>query len=215
MELPNAKFMEPASLRLNFSSSFPNEYTGLTGFTLLMDGSKRIDMLKIKNKLYGPAFYSGNQSWKDKGFDIKIKLLNQSYYFPHIAVGLRDIAGNGNFSSEYFVATKSFGNLDVTSGIGFGVLGSDNSIRNPLTSIDEGFESRSGDFGLGGDFRIGNWFSGPAAIFGGLEYSVKKYGLKFIAEYDTSNPDKVLLTLCQLKAGLILVSTTTFLIVFN
>lgn len=188
MELPSAKFMEPASLRLNFSASFPNEYTGLTASPFSwMEASYRY--AEIKNKLYGPAAYSGNQSWKDKGFDLKIKLLNQSYYFPHIAVGLRDIAGNGNFSSEYIVATKSFGNLDVTSGIGFGVLGSDNSIRNPLVSIDQGFKSRSGEFGLGGDFRVGNWFSGPAAIFGGLEYSIRKYGLKFIAEYDTSNPD--------------------------
>ena len=130
-------------------------------------------------------------------------------------MGLRDIAGNGNFSSEYFVATKSFGNLDVTSGIGFGVLGSDNSIRNPLTSIDEGFESRSGDFGLGGDFRIGNWFSGPAAIFGGLEYNIRKYGLKFIAEYDTSNPDINSFNPMPVKSRINLGSTTTFLIVFN
>ena len=102
---------------------------------------------------------------------------------------MRDIAGNGNFSSEYIVATKSIGNFDLTSGIGFGILGSDNSIRNPLTSLDESFNVRSGDFGQGGDLRIGNWFSGPAAIFGGMEYNIRKYGLKLVAEYDTSNPD--------------------------
>ena len=80
MELPSAKFMEPASLRLNFSASFPNEYTGLTASPFSwMEASYRY--AEIKNKLYGPAAYSGNQSWKDKGFDIKIKLLNQSYYF--------------------------------------------------------------------------------------------------------------------------------------
>tara|TARA_Y100001970_G_scaffold80636_1_gene102384 strand:+ start:4717 stop:6852 length:2136 start_codon:yes stop_codon:yes gene_type:complete len=188
MELPNAKFMEPASLRLNFSASFPNEYTGVTATPFSwLEASYRY--AEIKNKLYGPAAYSGNQSWKDKGFDLKIKLLNENFYLPAVAVGLRDIAGNGNFSSEYIVATKSFGNLDVTTGIGFGILGSDNSIRNPFISIDEGFKSRSGDFGLGGDFRVSNWFSGPASIFGGLEYNIRKYGLKFIAEYDTSNPD--------------------------
>ena len=58
-----------------------------------------------------------------------------------------------------------------------------------LSHVHEGFKSRSGEFGLGGDFRASNWFSGPAAIFGGLEYNLRKYGLKFIAEYDTSNPD--------------------------
>ncbi len=188
MELPNGKFMEEASLRLNFTTSFPNEYTGLTGTPFSwLEATYRY--AEIKNKLYGPAAYSGNQSWKDKGFDLKVRLLKESYYLPSLAVGLRDIAGNGNFSSEYVVATKSFGDFDLTSGIGFGILGSDNSIRNPLTSLDEGFKKRSGDFGLGGDFRVGNWFSGPAAIFGGIEYNIRKYGVKLIAEYDTSNPD--------------------------
>ena len=188
MELPNAKFMEQASLRLNFSASWPNEYTALTGTPFSwLEASYRY--AEIKNKLYGPAAYSGNQSWKDKGFDLKVRLLKENNYLPALAVGLRDIAGNGNFSSEYIVATKSIGNFDLTSGIGFGILGSDNSIRNPLTSLDESFNVRSGDFGQGGDLRIGNWFSGPAAIFGGMEYNIRKYGLKLIAEYDTSNPD--------------------------
>ena len=102
---------------------------------------------------------------------------------------MRDIAGTGNFSTEYIVATKSFGNLDITSGIGFGLLGSDNSIRNPFLNLNEGFRGRSIQSGEGGDFRITDWFSGPAAIFGGLEYNLRKYGLKFIAEYDTTNPD--------------------------
>jgi hypothetical protein len=188
MEVPNAKFMEQASLRFNFSASFPNEYTGLTAtpFSWLETSYRYAE---IKNKLYGPAAYSGNQSWKDKGFDLKIKLLNERYYLPDVAVGLRDIAGNGNFSSEYIVATKSFRNLDVTTGIGFGILGSDNSIRNPFSAIDERFKNRTGDFGEGGDLRATNWFSGPAAIFGGLEYNISKYGLKLIAEYDTTNPD--------------------------
>ncbi len=188
MEIPNAKFMDQASLRLNFSASFPNEYTGLTATPFSwLEATYRY--AEIKNKLYGPSAYSGNQSWKDKGFDVKIKLLNERYYFPNVAVGLRDIAGNGNFSSEYIVATKSFKNLDVTTGIGFGILGSDNSIRNPFSVIDERFKNRTGDFGEGGDLRATNWFSGPAAIFGGLEYNIRKYGLKLIAEYDTTNQD--------------------------
>lgn len=188
MEMPNARFMEEASLRFNFSASFPNEYTGLTATPFSwFEASYRY--AEIKNKLYGPFAYSGNQSWKDKGFDVKIKLFNEKYYLPSVAVGLRDIAGNGNFSSEYIVATKSFKNLDVTTGLGFGILGSNNSIRNPFTKFDDGFKSRAANSGEGGDFRISNWFSGPAAIFGGLEYSLRKYGIKFIAEYDTSNPD--------------------------
>ena len=35
---------------------------------------------------------------------------------------------------------------------------------------------------------IQSWFSGPAGIFGGVEYNLRKYGLKLIAEYDSSDP---------------------------
>ncbi len=188
METPNARFMGEASLRLNFTSSFPNEYTSLTG-TPFSWFEATYRYAEVKNKLYGPAAYSGNQSYKDKGFDLKFRLLKENYYLPALAVGMRDIAGTGNFSTEYIVATKSFGNLDITSGIGFGLLGSDNSIRNPFLNLNEGFRGRSIQSGEGGDFRITDWFSGPAAIFGGLEYNLRKYGLKFIAEYDTTNPD--------------------------
>jgi hypothetical protein len=188
LEMPNAKFMEEASLRFSFSSSFPNEYTTITASPFpWLEASYRY--VEIKNKKYGPASYSGNQSLKDKAFDIKIKLINERYYLPNIAIGLRDLAGTGLLSSEYLVATKSLGSLDITTGIGWGLLGSDNSIRNPFNSLHDSFKERTGSFGQGGDFRYSNWFSGPAAIFGGVEYNIKKYGVKLIAEYDSSDPE--------------------------
>ena len=70
---------------------------------------------------------------------MKFRLLKENYYLPALAVGMRDIAGTGNFSTEYIVATKKIGNLDITSGIGLGLLGSDNSIRNPFLNLNEGF----------------------------------------------------------------------------
>ena len=74
METPNARFMGEASLRLNFTSSFPNEYTSLTG-TPFSWFEATYRYAEVKNKLYGPAAYSGNQSYKDKGFDLKFRLL--------------------------------------------------------------------------------------------------------------------------------------------
>ena len=187
LETPNARFMEQASLRLNFSGSFPNEFTALTASPFpWLEASYRY--VEVKNKKYGPVAYSGNQSRKDKAFDLKIKLLNERYYLPNIALGLRDIAGTALFSSEYMVATKSFGDFDITAGIGWGLLGSDNSIRNPLNALHNSFNTRSIILGQGGNFNYSDWFSGPAAIFGGVEYSLRKYGLKLIAEYDSSDP---------------------------
>ncbi len=185
--MPNARFMGPASLRINFSSSYPFEYTSLTATPFeWFEATYRYS--EIKNENYGQSFYSGNQSLKDKGFDIKFLLLKENIIKPSMAIGLRDIAGTGLFSSEYIVATKRFGNFDLSAGLGWGVLGSADNIRNPFESLHEGFKERNSEQGQGGQFSVKSWFSGKTAIFGGLEYDLKKYGLRFKLEYDTSKP---------------------------
>ena len=44
----------------------------------------------VNNRLYGPESFSGNQSFKDKGIDVKFRLLEESSAFPQVAVGFRD-----------------------------------------------------------------------------------------------------------------------------
>ena len=205
LETPNARFMGQASLRFNFSGSFPNEFTTITAtpFSWLEATYRYVE---VKNWKYGYASYSGNQSYKDKSFDLKIRLLSEKYYLPGIALGLRDLAGTGIFSSEYVVATKSFGDFDITAGLGWGLLGSDNSIRNPFNSLHSSFKTRADKSGQGGEFNYSDWFSGPTGVFGGVEYNLKKYGLKLIAEYDSSapqiNPSNPLIVKNKLNLGL-------------
>ena len=186
LELPSARFMSPASLRFNFSGSFPNEYTALsaTPFSWL-EATYRYT--ELKNLKYGPYNYSGNQSLKDKGFDLKFQMLEETYKLPSIAIGIRDLAGTGLSSSEYLVASKRFGNFDLTGGIGWGLLGLEGGLSNPLTSLHESFKDRTTTSEGGFDYKA--WFSGDAAIFGGIEYDLNRYGLRFKLEYDTSNPD--------------------------
>jgi hypothetical protein len=188
LELPNARFMPSGSLRFNFSGSFPYEHTSLTA-TPFSWFEATYRYTEIKNQKYGPYNYSGNQSLKDKGLDIKFQLLEESYRYPSIAVGLRDIAGTGIFSSEYFLASKRFGNFDFTTGVGWGLLGSEGGLSSPLAFLHDSFKERSASFIQGGTFTYQDWFSGDAALFGGVEYDLKKYGLRFKLEYDTSNPD--------------------------
>ena len=187
LELPSARFMPPGSMRFNFSGSYPYEYTSLTATPFSwLEATYRYT--EIKNQKYGPFAYSGNQSLKDKGFDIKFQLLEENYIRPSIAVGLRDVAGTGLFSSEYFLASKRFGNFDVTTGIGWGLLGLEGGIENPLQVFHDSFRERTSVGNQGGVFSYKDWFSGDAALFGGVEYDLKKYGLRFKLEYDTSNP---------------------------
>ena len=187
LETPNARFMGPASLRIHFSSSYPNEYTSLTATPFdWFEATYRYT--EIKNKKYGQSFYSGNQSLKDKGFDIKILAFEEGRLIPALAIGLRDIAGTGLFSSEYIVGTKRFDNLDMSVGLGWGILGSADNISNPFGNFRDSFKERNADQGEGGNFAIKNWFSGQTSLFAGLEYDLKKYGLRLKLEYDTSKP---------------------------
>ncbi len=188
LELPNARFMQEASLRFNFSSSYPHEFTTLTATPFhWLEATYRYVELKDQN--YGPSSYSGNQSLKDKAFDLKFKILDETFYTPSIALGIRDLAGTALFSSEYLVSTKGLGNFDLTIGLGWGALGNDDNFSNPLKSFNDNFKDRNNELGQGGTFQLQSWFSGKTSLLGGIEYNLKKYGIKFKLEYDTTNPD--------------------------
>ena len=127
------------------------------------------------------------QDFKDKGFNIKLRLKEQGK-FPAIAVGLQDFAGTGIYSSEYIVGSYGINRTDFHFGIGYGLLnGSDLSFKNPLTYISNQFNDRPSETqGLGGSFQPSRYFSGETASpFFGVSHAVRdKLILKL--EYDSS-----------------------------
>jgi len=189
IEMPTARFMEEGTIKIGITASYPNEFTYLAAspFSWFEAVYRYAEQ---KNLKYGPAHYSGQQTLKDKGFDIKFKILKESDYLPQIAVGLRDVAGTGRFAGEYLVASKEIGPVDFSLGLGWGALGIDQNIRNPFISLGESFSERTRAAKKGGSFNTNYWFSGRrAAIYGGLEYKLYKFGLNLKLEYDTTNPD--------------------------
>ena len=65
LEIPNARFMSPASLRFHYSNSYPIGFTSLTATPFpWLEATYRY--AEIKNRKYGPVRYSGNQTLKDK-----------------------------------------------------------------------------------------------------------------------------------------------------
>ncbi|AVJ55266.1 YjbH domain-containing protein [Idiomarina sp. OT37-5b] len=140
----------------------------------------------IRTRLYSssPGF-SGNQTYKDRGVDVKLRLLQESYWLPELSIGLRDLAGTGKFAGEYLVGSKRFGPVDVTLGVGFGYLGNADDFANPFCEISTEFCQRgTGTSGRGGEFEVDDWFSGNAAVFGGLEYQTPWQPLRIKLEYD-------------------------------
>ena len=146
----------------------------------------------VNNFLYSDSpEFSGKQSYKDKSFDAKFRIIKERQLIPQVAVGFRDFGGSALFAAEYIVASKLIGNTDFTLGMGFGTI-SNKNIANPLAKLDSRFESRErqamGDT-QGGEINFGKFFGGKkAGLFGGVEIFLPKLnGTRLKIEYDSTN----------------------------
>ena len=140
------------------------------------------DLIKFKNA----------DTFLDRSFDFKFRLLNEGKYVPALALGFQDAIGTGIFSGEYLVASKRFGRLDLHMGLGWGVVGSRGNIKNPFRIFGKKFRTRQEFSGRGGKFSFGTYFSGPTAgLFGGAEYVTPWEGLTVKFEYNGTDPDFV------------------------
>jgi hypothetical protein len=116
---------------------------------------------------------TGRGMTSDRSFDVKLRLVEEDDLWPAVAIGLQDFIGTGIYGGEYIVASKRFGPLDVTAGVGWGRLGTYDDLRNPLTLLSPRFEQRDREVGEGGLLGPGTYFRGESAsLFGGLEYSL-------------------------------------------
>lgn len=134
--------------------------------------------------------YTGIRKWDDflpsplstnydRSFDLRYQIFKEGRYVPAVTIGFQDIVGTGILAGEYLVATKKIiPGLKVTTGLGWGRLGSVGAIGSPFGDRDPA------DVGLGGKFNFDQWFRGPAAPFAGAEWQFNdKLTLK--AEYSS------------------------------
>lgn len=184
LQTPSARFADDGAISIGTSLVEPYQRTAVTLQPLpWLEGTLRYTA--VRNRLYGPASFSGDQNYKDKGFDFKIRLLEESRYLPQIAVGLRDIGGTGLFSGEYLVASRRYYDLDFSLGVGWGNLGTRGHIKNPLASLSDRFKARQREVGRGGTVSTSSFFSGERiALFGGINYQTPIPGLTLKLEYD-------------------------------
>jgi len=191
IQMPSARLMEEGTVAVNFSQFEP--YNRLSIIAYPFEWLEAIyQYTDIRNKLYSPSYaFSGNQTYKDKGIDLKIRLLRETDALPEVAIGFRDFGGTGLFSSEFLVASKYYKNSDFTIGLGWGNL-ANADYKNPFTIISQDFKNREGFQelgGKGGEVALSSFFRGQSVgIFAGYEYflpSIK--GLRFKIEYDSTD----------------------------
>lgn len=183
-QTPTARMAEEGEVA--FTASRTSPYTRYN-FTLQplpwLEASFRY--INIANRLYGPPALSGNQSYKDKSIDAKVRLWRESHDLPALSVGIRDLGGTGLFSSEYVVAGKRFGAIDASLGLAWGYMGNRGDISNPFSIISDKFDTRPGrGDNPGGQFNSHDYFRGRPAIFGGISYQTSWQPLVLKLEYE-------------------------------
>ena len=186
--MPSARFYDEASHGITIYDGTPDQKITMTSFPYdWMEAS--FFYTNIQGKPYcGQSFDAVcQQDYKDKGFNFKFRLKEEGLW-PAIAVGINDIAGTGFYSSEYIVGSYGINRTDFHFGIGWGALnGSDESFKNPLGYLYDGFNTRpTGTEDKGGQFQPGRYFSGKmVSPFFGLSHAINE-NLLFKFEYDST-----------------------------
>jgi hypothetical protein len=127
-----------------------------------------------------------SEGTKDRSFEVKYRLFDETEYLPEVTIGIRDLLGTGVLGAEYLVANKRFGNLDVSAGLGWGRLADRAIASNPLTTLSDSFSTREGFTGVGGEFSLKSYFRGPdVGAFGSLRYSIPNWKLDLLAAYNS------------------------------
>ncbi|TLP78382.1 YjbH domain-containing protein [Pseudomonas nitroreducens] len=182
LQTPTARMAPAGEISLNANRTDPySRYSfSLQPFDW-MEGTFRYT--SISNRKYGAADESGNQNYKDKAFDVKFRLLQESRWAPEIALGGRDIGGTGLFSSEYFAGNKRVGDLDFSLGLAWGYIGNRGDMDNPLGWVDDRFNTRPKSVGTG-ELSSNSYFRGRPSLFGGINWQTPWKPLSFKLEYD-------------------------------
>ena len=114
IQMPTARMLPAGSIAFSWSDSEPYQRGSFVGqpFSWLEASYQYTD---VNNALYSLSEeFSGDQTYKDKSFDAKFLLFNETAILPAVAAGIRDMGGTGVFAAEYLVASKRIRNIDFT-----------------------------------------------------------------------------------------------------
>ncbi|EDV6009707.1 YjbH domain-containing protein, partial [Salmonella enterica subsp. enterica] len=139
LQTPTARMAREGEMSLNYRDNDQYRYysASVQLFPWLETTLRYTD---VRTKKYSSVeSFSGDQTYKDKAFDVKLRLWEESYWMPQVAVGARDIGGTGLFDAEYIVASKAWGPFDFSLGLGWGYLGTSGNVSNPFCSYSDKF----------------------------------------------------------------------------
>ena len=188
IQTPTSRMLTDGDLRVSYTDNDQYRFWSAT-MQLYPWLQSTVRYTDVRTRLYSPfTSFSGNQTLKDKGLDVKFRVLKESYYIPELSVGFRDFGGTGFFESEFIGLSKQLGNVSFHLNMGWGYLGTVNNASNPFCEVKDSFCNRPGGYtGRGGKIDYQRFFKGPASIFGGIEYQTPWAPLRIKLEYEGNN----------------------------
>jgi hypothetical protein len=119
ISMPDARMAPDGTWRTGYSFLRPYHaiWSSLTAMPWL-EGSFRYSRIQyVQGFANRPDTDYGD--YKDKTFDLKLRVLPEREWWPQLAFGAQDAGGGtGLFSAYYAVASKKFGDFDFTLGYG-------------------------------------------------------------------------------------------------
>ena len=119
ISMPDARFAPEGSWRtgLSFMRPYQTLWSGVAMFPWLETSFRYTRIYHVPGFVGRPDEHYGD--FKDKAFDAKLLIFPERGIWPGVAVGAQDIGGGtGLFRAPYAVASKRFGELDLTAGYG-------------------------------------------------------------------------------------------------
>lgn len=116
ISMPSARVDHEGNLRFGLS-----QYSPYTTFWSSLSLFPRLELVARYTSIENTTGIPTNENFgtfKDKAFDAKLLLINESSYVPAISIGQQDFLGTRVFNSEYVVMSKSIAGVDVSLGYG-------------------------------------------------------------------------------------------------
>jgi hypothetical protein len=187
MGTPSARMAPDGELSVGAGFLQNNQHYSLEFQALpWLDTTLRYSGLQHFNPDY-PVYY-------DRAFGFKARLWQEGDIMPAVAVGIDDIIGTGVYSGEYLVASKRFGDIDTSLGIGWGRYAGDATFQNPLAIVFPSLNNRAASYAQAGGGNspgsglFSSFFHGPkVGLFGGAVWHTPLDGLSAMIEYDSDN----------------------------
>ena len=172
-DMPNARILPDWNMRFKYGKAEPYRYYG--GALGLFD---RLEVhgqyTEVSTVIAFPGYDYGY--YKDRSAGFRLVLKKEDAFWPQIALGAYDPFGTSLFPSRYLVFSKMFGSLDLTLGLGQGLMGGE-SLEDISTDSRGGAPDTS--------FLFSDPFS-QTRVFGGIEYHFNPK-LTLSAEYSSFN----------------------------